>query len=603
MAPLLGVNSRERRHPAGVFRSPKSAMGRYEQFTPFPKWLKPVNTFAVMPRRTFKGRVASDTSLYGTAGLINQHSYTYNTISQVTRQTFNAANYTDYTYDNIGQLKTAKGTESDAITARKQEQFGYAYDAAGNLNFRTNNGLLQNFSVNSLNELSNSTRSGAFTAAGSTRERKAYFPGDYGVTSVTVNGAAAALYDDATFAKEGLSLSDGNNTFTAVATDQVGRTDTDSVTTYLPATNSFTYDLNGNLTSDGHRAFEYDFENQLTNVYVSNAWHSEFQYDGKMRRRIRREFTWLPAGNWQLTNEVHYIYDGNLVIEERDFNNLPQVTYTRGRDLSGSLEGAGGIGGLLARTDHHLSTINSPLSTSYYHSDGNGNITCLISSNQQIVAKYIYDPFGNTISKNGALADANVYRFSSKEIHISSGFYYYGYRWYAPAFQRWINRDPSNDSGFVRVQSGLSPAGLVPDIRWAMTKPDYVFLANSPGDFVDPLGLDRTPNGRATLDKSCTKPVFAINDHDPKHPWQWVPLPGGGPVPTDGIGWWGPDGKQHAWKIPNTNKCKIHCDDQGYPTGKPDCSKWLGLPSCRPWAPGGGPPDNVPPVPGEGTFD
>lgn len=38
------------------------------------------------------------------------------------------------------------------------------------------------------------------------------------------------------------------------------------------------------------------------------------------------------------------------VIEERDADNWPQVAYTRGTDLSGSLEGAGGIGGLLARS-------------------------------------------------------------------------------------------------------------------------------------------------------------------------------------------------------------------------------------------------------------
>ena len=49
-----------------------------------------------------------------------------------------------------------------------------------------------------------------------------------------------------------------------------------------------------------------------------------------------------------LTNQVvRYVYDGNLVIQERDANNLPLVTYTRGKDLSGSLRRRGGIGGLL----------------------------------------------------------------------------------------------------------------------------------------------------------------------------------------------------------------------------------------------------------------
>jgi len=55
------------------------------------------------------------------------------------------------------------------------------------------------------------------------------------------------------------------------------------------------------------------------------------------------------------------------------------VTYTRGVDLSGSLQGAGGIGGLLARTDATGST--------FYHADGAGNITALMDGNQNIVAR------------------------------------------------------------------------------------------------------------------------------------------------------------------------------------------------------------------------
>jgi RHS repeat-associated protein len=160
-----------------------------------------------------------------------------------------------------------------------------------------------------------------------------------------------------------------------------------------------------------------------------------------MRRRTRKEFTW--TGSWTQTNEVRYVYDGNLVIQERDANNLPSVTYTRGKDLSGSLQGAGGIGGLLARTDNSLSAF----AVAFYHADGNGNVTALINASQQIAAKYLYDPFGNTISKSGVMADANVYRFSGKEIHVASGMYYYGYRFYDPSLQRWSNRDPSAEAG------------------------------------------------------------------------------------------------------------------------------------------------------------
>jgi hypothetical protein len=51
------------------------------------------------------------------------------------------------------QLKTAKGWESDQTTARAHEQFGYAYDAAWNLNRRTNNALVQTFNVNSFHPM------------------------------------------------------------------------------------------------------------------------------------------------------------------------------------------------------------------------------------------------------------------------------------------------------------------------------------------------------------------------------------------------------------------------------------------------------------------
>jgi RHS repeat-associated protein len=66
----------------------------------------------------------------------------------------------------------------------------------------------------------------------------------------------------------------------------------------------------------------------------------------------------------------------------------------------------------------------------------------MVAANQSLVAAYRYDPFGRTTYSSGSLASANLYRFSSKPIHANSGLYYYGYRFYWPEWQRWINRDP-----------------------------------------------------------------------------------------------------------------------------------------------------------------
>ncbi len=77
--------------------------------------------------------------------------------------------------------------------------------------------------------------------------------------------------------------------------------------------------------------------------------------------------------------------------------------------LTRNLEGASG---LWARSTGYSS--GKGTSHAYYPSDGNGNITCLIDGSQSVGASYRYDPYGNTLAKSGTLADANVYRFSSR---------------------------------------------------------------------------------------------------------------------------------------------------------------------------------------------
>jgi len=98
------------------------------------------------------------------------------------------------------------------------------------------------------------------------------------------------------------------------------------------------------------------------------------------------------------------------------------------------------------------------------------------------------DPFGNTLSKSGPLADANTYRFSSQEYHQPSGLSLYLNRAYDPNLQRWLNRDPIEERGGLNL---------------------YGSLGNDPVNAVDPLGLwnlwnpatwgDANPNGWSVL--------------------------------------------------------------------------------------------------------
>jgi len=184
-----------------------------------------------------------------------------------------------------------------------------------------------------------------------------------------------------------------------------------------------------------------------------------------------------------------------LVVQERDGNNLPRVSYTRGNDLSGSLQGAGGIGGLLARTENAKLVVGSPDAHAYYHADGNGNVTCMVNTNGQVVARYHYDPYGNLLGSIGPLAEANTYRFSSKEWLANAALYYYGYRCYEPNQQRWINRDPLRETSFeLRHPQFVLLAGTEANL--------YGYVRNHPTTTIDVLGLGMKPPKPLNF-KSC----------------------------------------------------------------------------------------------------
>jgi len=302
------------------------------------------------------------------------------------------------------------------------------------LQTRVNQTLTQTFGVDNANRLTNATRSGTLTAAGQANSL---------VTSVTVNGVGADLYTDKTFAtSSGLSLNNGANELRFNATDAASQSTTVTQIFNLPATVSYTHDLNGNLLSDGALGYEYDDFDQLIAITKTNEWKSEFVYDGLGRRITRKEFTFdTTANSYLTTSETRYVWLGMRVLQERDGNNTVRVTYTAG----------------LAREDAALS------STNYYFTDGNRNVSALIDVSGHVSAQYRYDSFGNLLSKSGPMADVNLRRFSSEEFHARSGLYYYGFRYYQPNLQRWLNQDPIGIAGGLNLYGfvGNSPVGRV----------------------------------------------------------------------------------------------------------------------------------------------
>src|ERR1039457_5281761 len=131
--------------------------------------------------------------------VLDGYSYQYDLLglrTNTTRDFGLTTNTASASYDNIGQLASWTGKEASGVP-RLNEQLGWAYDKAHNLQFRTNNLLVQTFTVDPVNELTNVTRSGTLTLTGATPAP---------MTSLTVNGQAAQTYGDFTFARTNLSL-------------------------------------------------------------------------------------------------------------------------------------------------------------------------------------------------------------------------------------------------------------------------------------------------------------------------------------------------------------------------------------------------------------
>jgi RHS repeat-associated protein len=262
---------------------------------------------------------------------------------------------------------------------------------------------------------------------------------------------------------------------------------TNNVLNQLTALNAIArdHDRRGNLLSNVQAGetllYSWDDESQLISVRMDPAstpafqpWRIDFVYDGLRRLRRALQFTWNGSA-WTSQGETRYLYDGMLILQERNAGHTPQVTYTRGLDLSGTIEGAGGIGGLLMRS-HGYSSGNWSTHNAY-HSDANGNVTALMNSSGVSQASYKYNPYGGLISSSGTLAGANTMRFSSKPAIFSTtgswGFYYYGYRFYDPANQRWLNRDPLEEEGGIGLYevAGNNPVGLIDPFGLALAGP------------------------------------------------------------------------------------------------------------------------------------
>ena len=291
----------------------------------------------------------------------------------------------------------------------------------------------------------------------------------------SVSLARAYLYNRRNELAEALV---GTNSF-AYAYDSIGNRTTDTVNdaTRTYAANNLnqytqvdasqlTYDTDGNLTRDDRFVYAYDAENRLVSVHPISPTEGALAvinaYDHDNRRVVKRVERFHEDA-WMLAETHTFVYEGNNMVFERIVGadgSERIVEYFWGNDLSGSEQGAGGVGGLLAVSIDGL----------FYFScyDQNGNVVCYVSESGTIVAQYVYDPYGNVIDQYGNMPDQFAFGFSTKYLDRETGLIGYQRRFYRPDHGRWLNRDPIEEEGGENL---------------------YTFCANNSILYIDPFGL------------------------------------------------------------------------------------------------------------------
>ncbi len=354
----------------------------------------------------------------GEGGLLAGVEYAHNSSDMRSRCAGPDGSYWTYDYDERGQVVAGRKFTVAGVPV-VDAQYQYNYDLIGNRNWATEgNGRRLSYRVNEVNQYVEMSIPGLV--------REAVWSG-----TVFIFGAGSG----------------GGLSRRAVSRPVEPR-----------------YDADGNLTDDGQFNYVWDGENRL--ILVSNLQSRiAFSYDYQSRR-VRKSVYTHTLDSCLLTSDSSFIYDGwNLISEVGTaVPNGPAFTnsFIWGLDLSGTLQGAGGIGGLLFSINHQQSTIN------HYLHDGNGNITDLIDSHGAPVAHYEYDPFGIVTAMTGLESTNNPFRFNTKYMDDETGLINYGYRYYSPKMGRWISRDPIGEAGGVNV---------------------YGFVGNAPISSADPLGL------------------------------------------------------------------------------------------------------------------